>query len=640
MNDQKNTLLAIVLSGLVLLAWSYFFAPTQLLGPQKPPQTQAQNQGQSQGQNQAQNQSQTATPTAPPPGGQSTAPTVPGQSASAPKALTRDDALKQSGDRVAIETDSIKGSIALKGARIDDVLLVKYRETIDPKSPPIELLSPSGSPHPFYAEFGWVGGAGAKPPVLPTADTVWKQEGSGALTPDHPVVLTYTNDDKLTFRRTIKVDDKYLFSVTDEVANGGSEPVTLYPFGLVSRHGEPPTSGYGIQHEGPIGRMGDKCLRQGGFSMYVECHEESYKTLEDKKELKFDVTDAWFGFTDKYWAASLVPDPKAHVQAKFSYAAGQTKSFQADYILDPRTIAPGASATAEGRLFAGAKEVHVVSSYSDALQLNHFDLLIDWGRFYFFTKPMFEFLDFIYRWVGNFGIAILLVTVAIKALFFPLANKSYASMAKMKAVQPLMASIKERFPDDRAKQQQEMMELYKREKINPVAGCVPIFIQIPVFFALYKVLFTTIEMRHAPFFGWIHDLSAPDPTNLFNLFGLIPWDPTTVPVIGHFLVLGAWPVVMGITMWMQMKLNPAPPDPAQQIVFSWMPLIFTFMLASFSAGLVIYWAWNNTLSVIQQSIIMKKHGAKIELWSNIKGLWPKNLPAKVRGLLPNNRTKL
>jgi YidC/Oxa1 family membrane protein insertase len=260
---------------------------------------------------------------------------------------------------------------------------------------------------------------------------------------------------------------------------------------------------------------------------------------------------------------------------------------------------------------------------------------------------MFEFLDFIYRWVGNFGIAILLVTVAIKTLFFPLANKSYASMAKMKAVQPQMAAIKDRNPDDRAKQQQEMMELYKREKINPVAGCVPIFIQIPVFFALYKVLFTTIEMRHAPFFGWIHDLSAPDPTNVFNLFGLIPWDPTVVPFIGHFLVLGAWPLVMGVTMWAQMKLNPAPPDPAQQMVFAWMPVIFTFMLANFSAGLVIYWAWNNTLSVIQQSIIMKKHGAKIELWSNIKGLWPRNLPqkigalgGKVKALLPSNKTKL
>jgi len=599
MNDQKNTLLAIVLSGLVLLMWSYFFAPAQLTGPQKPPQTQAQNQAPGQA------------PTAPTPGGQSTAPTVPGQSAPAPKVQTRDASLKQSGDRVAIDTDSLKGSIALKGARIDDVLLVKYRETVDPKSPPIELLSPSGSPHPFYAEFGWVGaaGAGAKAPALPNTDTVWKQEGSGALTPDHPVVLTYTNDDGLTFRRTIKVDDKYLFTITDELANKGSEPVTLFAYGLISRHGTPETLGYYILHEGMIGELGDQGLQ-----------EITYSKLETGKKKQFSkVTDAWLGITDKYWAAALLPDPKATIDASFSASeVGTTKTYQADYLLPQQTVAPGATASVTQRLFAGATEVHVVNAYNSALGLRLFDRLIDWGYFYFFTKPLFEFMDFIYRWVGNFGIAILLVTIAIKALFFPLANKSYASMAKMKAVQPQMAAIKERHPDDRQKQQQEMMELYKKEKINPVAGCLPILIQIPVFFALYKVLFTTIEMRHAPFFGWIHDLSAPDPTNLFNLFGLIPWDPTHLPVVGPFLVLGAWPLIMGVTMWLQMKLNPAPPDPAQQMVFAWMPVIFTFMLASFSAGLVIYWAWNNTLSVIQQSIIMKKHGAKIELFDNLK----------------------
>jgi YidC/Oxa1 family membrane protein insertase len=630
MNDQKNTLLAILLSGLVLLVWSYFFAP-QLTGPaQKSPQTQAQNQGQNQPQ----------APSAP--GAQTAAPPVPGQNAAPtpPKALTRDAALKESGDRIAIDTPSLKGSIALKGARIDDVLLAKYRETIDPNSPLIELLSPSRSPHPFYAEFGWVAaaGTGAKAPALPTADTVWKQEGAGALTPDRPVVLTYTNDDGLTFRRTIKVDDKYLFTVTDEVANKGEQPVTLYPYALISRHGTPETLGYYILDEGMIGDVGDQ-----GYQ-YVK-----YKDIEAAKQKVYtDVTNAWFSFDDKYWAAALLPDTAAKLDGRFSFQdqAG-TKMYQADYRLGEKVIAPGGTASVTGRLFAGAKEVHVVNGYNADLKLNHFDLLIDWGYFFFFTKPMFEFMDFIYRWVGNFGIAILLVTVVIKALFFPLANKSYASMAKMKAVQPQLAALKERWPDDRAKQQQEMMELYKREKINPVAGCLPIFIQIPVFFALYKVLFTTIEMRHAPFFGWIHDLSAPDPTNVFTLFGLIHWDPTVVPFIGHFLVLGAWPLVMGITMWAQMKLNPAPPDPAQQMVFAWMPLIFTFMLANFSAGLVIYWAWNNTLSVAQQSIIMKKHGAKIELWSNIKALWPRNLPAKmsalwdkVKELLRSNKPKL
>jgi len=268
----------------------------------------------------------------------------------------------------------------------------------------------------------------------------------------------------------------------------------------------------------------------------------------------------------------------------------------------------------------------VVNGYEKQLDLNHFDLLIDWGWFYFITKPLFSLLDYIYHLVGNFGVAILIVTVLIKAAFFPLANKSYASMAKMKAVQPQMAALRARYPDDKAKQQQELMALYKKEKINPLAGCLPIAIQIPVFFSLYKVLFVTIEMRHAPFFGWIHDLSAPDPTNIFNLFGLIPFDPTTVPVIGHFLHLGAWAIIMGITMWAQMKLNPAPPDPTQQMIFNWMPLIFTFMLASFPAGLVIYWAWNNSLSVVQQSVIMRKHGAKIELLDNIKALFGKKKP--------------
>jgi YidC/Oxa1 family membrane protein insertase len=351
--------------------------------------------------------------------------------------------------------------------------------------------------------------------------------------------------------------------------------------------------------------------------------EITYKKLDSEKKQEFEnVTNGWLGITDKYWAAALLPDAQATL-SKAGFSAGEVggvKTYQADYLLPQQVIAPGATASVTGRLFAGAKEVHTVNDYNKQFALNHFDLLIDWGWFWFFTKPLFEFMDLIYRWTGNFGVAILVVTVVIKALFFPLANKSYASMAKMKAVQPKMQELRQRYPDDRVKQQQELMELYKREKINPVAGCLPMFIQIPVFFALYKVLFVTIEMRHAPFFGWIHDLSAPDPTNIFNLFGLIPLDPS---MYSSFLHLGVWPLIMGVTMWAQMKLNPAPPDPAQKVMFDWMPLIFTFMLANFSAGLVIYWAWNNTLSVTQQSIIMKKHGAKIELWDNVKALFGK-----------------
>ena len=549
-------------------------------------------------------------PGAPPQAVPGATPQAPGLPGSLPgQILTREAALAAS-PRVQIETPSVAGSIALKGARIDDLALIKYRETVDPKSPPIVLLAPSGSPHPFYSEFGWVVAAGTAAKV-PTADTLWRQEGSGTLTVERPVTLVYDNGEGLEFRRTITVDNKYLFTLKDEVVNKSAAPVTLYPYALISRHGIPPTLGYYIMHEGLIGVFGEKGLQ-----------EETYSKMEEAKALNFDVVNAWLGFTDKYWAATLLPDIAAKVRARFSFElSNNIKKFQTDYLLDPQTIAPGATGTASARLFAGAKEVEVVDTYDTDLKLNRFELLIDWGYFRFITKPMFLALDWIYRQVGNFGVAILIITVLIKFIFFPLANKSYASMAKMKAVQPEMVAIRERYGDDKMKQQQAMMELYKKEKINPIAGCLPILIQIPVFFALYKVLFITIEMRHAPFFGWIRDLSAPDPLTVFNLFGLIPWDPTVVPVIGPFLHLGPWPLIMGVTMWFQMKLNPPPPDPTQKMIFDYMPIIFTFMLASFSAGLVIYWAWNNTLSVLQQSAIMHKHGAKIELWSNLKGVW-------------------
>jgi YidC/Oxa1 family membrane protein insertase len=597
-----------VLSALVLIGWQIYFGIPQM---EKQKQIQQQQQAQERAQQPpgapAQQPGTTPQTGAPPQAAPGATPQAPGLPAAVPgQTLTREAALAAS-PRVHIETPSLAGSIALKGARIDDLALIKYRETVDPKSPPIVLLAPSGSPHPFYSEFGWVVAAGTAAKA-PTADTLWRQEGSGALTVEHPVTLVYDNGEGLEFRRTIAVDNKYLFTLKDEVVNKGAAPVTLYPYALISRHGIPPTLGYYIMHEGLIGVMGDKGLQ-----------EETYAKMEEKKSENFDVVNAWLGFTDKYWAATLLPDITAKVRARFSFElSNNIKKFQTDYLLDPQTIAPGATATAHARLFAGAKEVEVVDHYDTELKLNRFELLIDWGYFRFVTKPMFLALDWIYRQVGNFGVAILIITVLIKIIFFPLANKSYASMAKMKAVQPEMVAIRERYADDKMKQQQAMMELYKKEKINPIAGCLPIVIQIPVFFALYKVLFITIEMRHAPFFGWIKDLSAPDPLTVFNLFGLIPWDPTVVPVIGPFLHLGPWPLIMGVTMWFQMKLNPPQPDPTQKMIFDYMPIIFTFMLASFSAGLVIYWAWNNTLSVLQQSAIMHKHGAKIELWDNLR----------------------
>ena len=610
MTDNKNTILAIVLSALVLIAWQFFFAMPQ----EKARQEKLQAEQIAQKQQQQQQPSQPGQPAqAPAPVGPAQ---PPGQAAQAPAAATanREAALAMS-RRVPIATDSLQGSIALKGGRIDDLALVKFRETVDPKSPPIVLLSPSGSPDPFYAEFGWTNAAGANV-KLPAADTVWTQAGSGTLAAGHPVTLTYDNGEGLEFRRIIAIDDKYLFTIKDEVVNKSDKPVSLFPFALISRHGTPQTLGYYILHEGLIGKFGDEGSQ-----------EVTYKKIEEKKDITYNATNAWLGITDKYWAAVLLPETNAHVIANFrANKLGTLDTYQTDYLLDARTIAPGATGTADARLFAGAKEVRVVNDYEKQLNLNHFDLLIDWGWFYFITKPLFFVIDYIYRLVGNFGVAILIVTVLIKMAFFPLANKSYASMAKMKAVQPQMAALRERYPDDKAKQQQELMALYKKEKINPLAGCLPIAIQIPVFFSLYKVLFVTIEMRHAPFFGWIHDLSAPDPTNLFNLFGLIAFDPTILPMVGHFLHLGAWPLIMGVTMWAQMKLNPTPPDPTQAMIFNWMPVIFTFMLASFPAGLVIYWAWNNTLSVIQQSVIMRKHGAKIELIDNIKALFVKKKP--------------
>ncbi|MFZ1192858.1 MAG: membrane protein insertase YidC [Pseudolabrys sp.] len=604
MTDNKNTILAIVLSALVLIGWQFFFAMPQ----EKARQEQLQAQQQKQGAPAPSQPDQT-----PPAPAQSGTPQIPGQAATPTAAapVNRAAALAAS-PRVPIATDNVQGSIALKGGRIDDLALVRFRETVDPKSPPVTLLSPSGTADPFYAEFGWTGGSNSDL-KLPTSETVWTRTGSGALGVGQPVTLTYDNGEGLAFRRTIAVDDKFLFTIKDEVTNKGANPVTLYPYALISRHGTPQTLGYYILHEGLIGVLGDSGLQ-----------EFTYKNIEEKKLVNFDVTNGWLGITDKYWAATLLPDNTARLKARFSTGMlGNIRTFQTDYLLDAQTIAPGATTVANGRLFAGAKEVQVVNDYDRQLKLNRFDLLIDWGWFYFITKPLFIVIDYFYRLVGNFGLAILIVTVLIKIAFFPLANKSYASMAKMKAVQPQMMAIRERFADDKAKQQQELMELYRKEKINPLAGCLPIAIQIPVFFSLYKVLFVTIEMRHAPFFGWIHDLSAPDPTNIFTLFGLIPIDPTVLPVIGQFLHLGMWPLIMGVTMWVQMKLNPAPPDPAQAMIFNWMPLLFTFMLASFPAGLVIYWAWNNTLSVLQQSVIMRKHGAKIELFDNIKAMFEK-----------------
>ena len=618
MIENRNTILAIILSGIVLLAWQYFYNVPQMERQRAQSQTQVELTKQPPANTTTPaNAPQTNAPNAPP--APSNAPAATPAAAAAP-VVNRETAIAGT-PRVKIETPSLQGSISLKGARIDDLSLVKFRDTVDPTSPAIVLYSPSNTAAPYYAEFGWVPATGSTVRI-PDQNTMWEQEGSGNLTPSTPVKLKYDNGEGLTFHRTISIDERYLFTVKDEVSNVGNAPVTLYPFALISRHGTPQVSGYYILHEGLIGYLGDQGLQ-----------EYAYKKIDDAKTVSFKVTDGWLGITDKYWASALLPDTNAQLQARYSSnLVGTVRTYQTDYLEDAQTIPIGGTGSANARLFAGAKEASVVginfpigglSGYNGQLSLNHFDLLIDWGWFYFITKPMFLALDFFYHLVGNFGISILLVTVIVKLLFFPLANKSYASMAKMKSVQPQLAALKERYPDDKVKQQQEMMEIYKKEKINPIAGCLPVALQIPVFFSLYKVLFVTIEMRHAPFYGWIKDLSAPDPTNLFTLFGLLHYDPTQLPLFGHYLALGVWPIIMGITMWFQMKLNPTPPDPTQKMIFDWMPLIFTFMLAGFPAGLVIYWAWNNTLSVMQQSFIMRRNGVKVELFDNLKATFAK-----------------
>jgi YidC/Oxa1 family membrane protein insertase len=617
--DNKNLLLAIVLSVVVLIGWNYFYGVPQMeqqkraqQAAQQPAPAQPGQAGPIPGASPPQ-----GSPTAPVPG---TVPPPPG----APLGETREAALLRS-PRIGIDTPSLAGSISLRGGRIDDVLLKNYHETVDPKSPRIVLFSPSGSPNPYYAEFGWVSASAGVP--TPTVETVWTA-GGGTLTPAQPLTLTWDNGQGLIFRREIAVDDKYMFTVRDSVENAGATPMTLHPYGLVSRHGTPATQGFYVLHEGLVGVLGEQGLQE--YSYDAVAKENPVAGQATRGKVWSNVAGGFVGITDKYWAAAVAPADQAQpYTGSFTMRQdGPTKVYQSNLLGEPKTLAPGSRVQADTRLFAGAKEVAAVDAYEKTAGIKRFDLLIDWGWFYFITKPLFKLLDFFFRLFGNFGVAIILVTVVIKIVFFPLANKSYASMAKMKAVQPEMMAIRERYGDDKMKQQQALMELYKKEKINPVAGCWPVLIQIPVFFALYKVLFVTIEMRHAPFFGWIRDLAAPDPTTIFNLFGLLPFDPGAVPVIGPFMMLGVWPIVMGITMWLQMKMNPAPADPIQQQVFAWMPLIFTFMLASFPAGLVIYWAWNNLLSVAQQYAIMRKNGVKVELWDNLRGSFAKKTTTK------------
>ena len=570
MPEQRNLILAIVLSVTIIIAFQYFYELPRIQEAQR---QQAQRTEQ---------MAETAPDQAAP---EAVAPAPPGAPATPETARTQALATTE---RVVIENARLEGSLALTGGRIDNLVLSDYRETTEPDSPHVRLLNPPGVPNTYFAEFGWV--AGDEGTAVPGRDATWQADRE-ELRPDQPVTLTWDNGENLRFSRTVALDENYMFTVTQRVENTSDEPVTLHPYGLISRWGTPETLGFFILHEGPIGVL-DGTLE-----------EIDYDDLREDGPIELSSQGGWLGITDKYWLASLVPDQESDLVANFRHylAEGQDR-YQVDYLRPAMTVAPGQRVEVTDRLFAGAKEVNLLDAYANEYGIPLFDRAVDFGWFYFLTKPIFHILHFFYQLLGNYGLAILLLTLLVKLLFYPLANKSYRAMSKMKKLQPEMMRLREQFSDDKMRMNQELMALYKKEQVNPMSGCLPIVVQIPVFFALYKVLFVSIEMRHAPFFGWIQDLSAPDPTSLFNLFGLLPWDPPA------FLMIGIWPLLMGATMLLQTKLNPQPADPIQAKVMMFLPLMFIFLFATFPAGLVIYWTWNNVLSIAQQWLIMRRMG--------------------------------
>jgi YidC/Oxa1 family membrane protein insertase len=566
--DQQRLFIAIAISVAILLGFQVLIAPHLPQPPKPAPQV-------------ATNQATTTQPsTAPAPAAAATTtPTVPKEV-----------------PRLQIAAHRLRGSISLLGARLDDLVLTDYRETLAPDSPNVRLLEPRSEDHPYYVQYGWSAAPGEQM-KLPDNDTVWAGSG-GTLSAGHPVTLSWDNGAGLTFQLTFSVDDDYMFSVQQSVKNATGTPVKLSPWSRIRRDYTPEVAGYYILFEGLLGVV-DGTLQE---TTYAKAKSEG----EKRNGIAYDATatGGWAGITDKYWLTSLVPDQAVASTVNFIHQSENGDHYQVDYITkEPQTVAANGDASLFSRVFAGAKIVRLLDRYQAEYHIPNFDKAVDFGWFYFLTKPIFFCLDWLYGLLGNFGLAIMAFTLFVKALFFPLANYSYRSMSKMKLLAPKMQALRERFKEEPQRLQQEMMSMYRTEKVNPASGCLPMVVQIPVFFSLYKVIFVTIEMRQAPFFGWIHDLSQVDPTNIFNLFGLIPFDPTT---ISPFLHLGAWPLIMGLTMFLQQKLNPPPPDPVQARMFQFMPIIFTFMLARFPAGLVIYWSWNNLLSIAQQWLIMKR----------------------------------
>ena len=498
--------------------------------------------------------------------------------------ISRNDALKEN-ERVLFENDKIKGSISLIGSSIDDLTFKNYTNTLNGDDNVI-LLNPKQSDNGYYVETGWA--TTNKNIDLPNSKSLWSIEGSNKLTPSSPVILSWTNSQNIKFLKEISIDKQYLFNIKQTIINSSDKTYNFYPYGQIIRNVAPDVTNFYILHEGLIGVFDDQLV------------EEDYDDIEEKKYSK-NAQSGWLGITDKYWLTSLIPEKDKSFRSDFDYK----NKFRANFI-ETNATEVGANETKSNsiRVIIAAKEVNVIDGYAESENINKFDLAIDWGWFYFIVKPLFFAIQYFFNLAGNFGIAIIMITACIRLAFFPLANYSFRSMAKMKVLQPEMTRLKELHKEDKMKLQQEMMALYKREKVNPISGSLPIFIQIPFFFAIYKVLFVTIEMRHQPFFGWIKDLSERDPTSIFNLFGLIPWDPPS------FLLIGVWPCLMGVSMWMQQKLNPTPPDPVQAKIFMFFPLFLTVILAPFPAGLVIYWTINNILTMAQQYIIIKRTTVK------------------------------
>ncbi len=501
------------------------------------------------------------------------------------KIISRDDALKKS-KRVKIENSSIIGSLSLEGGIIDDISFKKHKQNLE-NNKNIEFLNPADTENGFYVETGWT--SINNKIKVPTKKTVWTLEENTNLSQNQPITLKWNNGEGITFKKEINLDDKYLFQIKQKVQNNTNKSIELYPYAQITRNKIPDDiQNFYISHEGFIGVFDE------------ELKEDDYEDVEENKIVR-EANEGWLGITDKYWMAAVVPKKGANFKSTFLYK----DAFKANYILnDPTKISPSSSNENDVKLFVAAKEVETIDTYAANENIDKFDLVIDWGWFYFFTKPLFFIIDYLFKYSGNFGIAIVIITIGIRLIFFPLANYSFKSMAKMKAVQPEMMRLKELHKEDKVKLQQEMMALYRKEKINPASGCLPVLIQIPFFFAIYKMLFISLEMRHQPFFGWIKDLSDKDPTTLFNLFGLIPWDPPS------FLIIGIWPILMGASMWVQQKLNPAPADPIQAKIFAFFPLFLTIILASFPSGLVVYWTINNVLTIAQQWFIMKQTKVK------------------------------